>query len=65
MQAWEYYNCHIVSPGSDAESHAARMRQLGDDGWELCGCFFDGEKSRYRMFFKRPKQLIEPQGPYR
>lgn len=59
---WEYYNCNIISPGINAASHDAHMARLGDDGWEMCGCFFSGDS--YRMFFKRPKQLKSGQ-PYR
>jgi hypothetical protein len=63
--AWEYYNCHVISPGIEPDSHSAHMKQLGDDGWEMCGCSFDANKGIYRMFFKRPKQLTKPQGVYR
>ena len=59
---WEYFNTKIISPGIDAASHDARMKLLGEDGWELCGCVFDN--GNYRMFFKRPK--VVPSGhPYR
>ena len=61
---WEYYNEYVVSPGIDSKSHDRRMKELGDDGWELCAAVFWNEHAKYRMFFKRPKR-IDNQGPYR
>lgn len=56
---WEYHNEIIASPGQLPKSHAARMKQLGDDGWELCGVG-NLVSSGYRMFFKRPKRSEDP-----
>lgn len=53
---WEYHNEFVDSPSAIGSTHDRRMDELGLQSWELCGCFFDEDSGRYRMFFKRPRK---------
>jgi len=55
MQKWRYKIIKNNGLFFNADEMTQRLNQFGEEGWEVCGCFLEGNTGEV-VILKRPRE---------